>query len=49
MVVELGKFDIHFKTKVAIKGQALANFVAEFANVPKMEEVMEPFLHGACL
>ncbi|XP_022891607.1 uncharacterized protein LOC111406405 [Olea europaea var. sylvestris] len=40
--VELSEFDIVFKIRVAIKGQALANFVAEFANVPKVEEVMEP-------
>ena len=28
--VELGQFDIHFRPRTAIKGQALADFVAEF-------------------
>lgn len=41
-VVKLTEFDIYFKTRAVIKGQALADFVAEFANVLKMEEVMEP-------
>lgn len=41
-VVKLTEFDIYFKTRAVIKGQALADFVAEFANVSKMEEVMEP-------
>lgn len=40
--VELIKFDIFFKIRISIKGQALANFVDEFANVPKMKEIMEP-------
>ena len=34
-VVELGEFDIHFKSRNAIKGQALVDFVAEFTSVPE--------------
>ncbi|XP_022864755.1 uncharacterized protein LOC111384672 [Olea europaea var. sylvestris] len=41
-VVELSEFDIVFTTRASIKGQALANFVAEFTNVSEVEEVMEP-------
>ncbi|XP_022855998.1 uncharacterized protein LOC111377175 [Olea europaea var. sylvestris] len=40
--VELSEFDLVFKTRAAIKGQALANFVAEFANLPEVDEIMEP-------
>ncbi|XP_022859441.1 uncharacterized protein LOC111380181 [Olea europaea var. sylvestris] len=32
----------NFPLRTTIKAQALADFVAEFANVPGMEEVMEP-------
>ena len=28
--MELGQFDIHFRPRIAIKGQALADFIAEF-------------------
>lgn len=42
LVVELSEFDIHFKIRAAIKGQALANYVPEFSNVLEMEEAMEP-------
>ena len=28
--IELGQFDIHFRPCTTIKGQALADFVAEF-------------------
>lgn len=41
-IVELSEFDIHFKTRAAIKGQVLVDFVAKFTNVPVMEETMEP-------
>ncbi|XP_022881077.1 uncharacterized protein LOC111398398 [Olea europaea var. sylvestris] len=40
--VELSEFDLMFKARTAIKGQALADFVAEFANLPKVDEIMEP-------
>ncbi|XP_022875567.1 uncharacterized protein LOC111394008 [Olea europaea var. sylvestris] len=39
--VKLCEFDIVFKIRVAIKGRALVDFVAEFTNAPEMEEVME--------
>ncbi|XP_022888989.1 uncharacterized protein LOC111404409 [Olea europaea var. sylvestris] len=32
----------NFSLKTVIKGQALADFVAEFANLPKVDEIMEP-------
>lgn len=49
--MELSEFDIHFKIRAVIKGQALANFVAEFTDIPVMEETMEPAEppHGTCL
>lgn len=37
MGFELSEFDIVFKAKVAVKGQALANFMAKFTPLPKME------------
>ncbi|XP_022843327.1 uncharacterized protein LOC111366872, partial [Olea europaea var. sylvestris] len=40
--VELSEFDLVFKARAAIKGQALTDFVAEFANLPKVDEIMEP-------
>ncbi|KAL2497656.1 reverse transcriptase [Abeliophyllum distichum] len=40
--VELSLFDIAFKLKTAIKGQALADFMVEFANVPELEASMTP-------
>ncbi|XP_022876923.1 uncharacterized protein LOC111395145 [Olea europaea var. sylvestris] len=40
--VELSEFDLVFKARAAIKGQALADFVAEFANLPEVDEIMEP-------
>jgi ribonuclease HI len=36
--IELGQFDVEFVPKNAIKGQALADFLAEFTNVPEIEE-----------
>ncbi|XP_022848720.1 uncharacterized protein LOC111371032 [Olea europaea var. sylvestris] len=39
--VELSKFDLVFKAREAIKGQALVDFVAEFANLPEVDEIME--------
>ncbi|KAL2474245.1 Uncharacterized protein Adt_34981 [Abeliophyllum distichum] len=35
--VELSQFDIIYKPRAAIKGQALVYFVAEFANIPEVE------------
>ncbi|XP_022845288.1 uncharacterized protein LOC111368282 [Olea europaea var. sylvestris] len=32
----------NFPLRAAIKGRALADFVAEFANLPKVDEIMEP-------
>lgn len=40
--MELSEFDILLKARATIKGQVLADFLAEFVNVPKVEEVMEP-------
>lgn len=40
--VELSEFDILLKTRVAIEGLGLDDFVAEFANMPDVEKVMEP-------
>ena len=36
--IELVKFDIQFKPRTAIKGQTLANFIAEFTYTPKMTD-----------
>ncbi|KAL5543517.1 hypothetical protein UlMin_007301 [Ulmus minor] len=36
--IELGEFDIQFKPRTAIKGQALADFIAEFTYTPEMSE-----------
>ncbi|KAL5549382.1 hypothetical protein UlMin_004613 [Ulmus minor] len=36
--IELGEFDIQFKLQIAIKGQALADFIAEFTYTPEMSE-----------
>ncbi|KAL5568572.1 hypothetical protein UlMin_025147 [Ulmus minor] len=36
--IELGEFDIQFKPRTAIKGQALADFIAEFTYTPVMSE-----------
>lgn len=38
---ELSKFDIVLKARTTIKGQILVDFVAKFANVLEMEEVLE--------
>lgn len=38
--IELSEFDPLFKPRSAIKGQALAYFVAEFAETPEMEATM---------
>lgn len=48
--MELNEFDILFKA-IAIKCQALADFATEFANVPDVDEVMEPIEppHGTYL
>jgi ribonuclease HI len=36
--IELGQFDLEFISRNAIKGQALADFLVEFTNVPEIEE-----------
>jgi hypothetical protein len=36
--IELGQFDLEFMPKNVIKGQALADFLAEFTNLPGTEE-----------
>jgi ribonuclease HI len=36
--IELGQFDLKFVPRNAIKGQALADFLAEFTNLPRTEE-----------
>lgn len=40
--VKLTEFDIVYKIRTAVKGQALTDFVAEFTPVPEVEEEMEP-------
>ena len=37
--IELGQFDLEFVSRNAIKGKALIDFLAEFTNMPKTEEV----------
>ncbi|XP_022856950.1 uncharacterized protein LOC111378017 [Olea europaea var. sylvestris] len=39
--VELSEFDLVFKARATIKGQALADFMAKFANLPEVDEIME--------
>jgi hypothetical protein len=36
--IELGQFDLEFIPRNAIKGQALADFLVEFTNMPEIEE-----------
>jgi ribonuclease HI len=36
--IELGQFDLEFIPRNAIKGQALADFLAKFTNMPEVEE-----------
>lgn len=40
--MKLSEFDMVFKPKTSIKDPVLADFVAKFTNVPKVEETMEP-------
>jgi hypothetical protein len=37
--VELEHFDIEFHPRIVIKGQALADFLVEFCNIPESEEL----------
>jgi hypothetical protein len=37
--IELGQFDIQFHPRTAIKGQVLADFLAEFCNFPEADEL----------
>ena len=42
--VELGQFDLEYKPRVAVKGQALADFITEFSgDEPNEERSMVPF------
>ena len=46
--LELEKFDVFYKPQTAIKGQALANFLAEFTYIEDpIEEVILPDLQLA--
>ena len=36
--IELGEFDIQFKPRIAIKGQGLAGFIAEFTYTSEMTD-----------
>jgi ribonuclease HI len=36
--IELGQFDLEFIPRNAVKGQALADFLVEFTNMPEIEE-----------
>jgi hypothetical protein len=36
--IELGQFDLEFVPRNAIKGQVLADFLAELTNLPEAEE-----------
>ncbi|XP_022848717.1 uncharacterized protein LOC111371020 [Olea europaea var. sylvestris] len=39
--IEINEFDLLFRPRHAVKGQALANFMVEFAKAPKPEATME--------
>lgn len=39
---KLSEFDILFKTRTAIKGRDLVDFVAEFTNIQEMERKWTP-------
>ncbi|XP_022857284.1 uncharacterized protein LOC111378334 [Olea europaea var. sylvestris] len=39
--IELSEFDLMFRPRRAIKGQALADFMVEFTKAPEMEAIME--------
>ena len=43
--IKLGEFDIQFKLRTAIKGQALADFIAEFTYTPEVAEKDKQFGH----
>ncbi|XP_022860557.1 uncharacterized protein LOC111381073 [Olea europaea var. sylvestris] len=40
--IELSEFDLTFRPRGAIKGQALVDFMVEFTKAPEMEDIMEP-------
>lgn len=40
--IELSEFDLLFRSRHVIKGQALADFMVEFAKASEMEATMEP-------
>jgi beta-lactamase class A len=39
--VELGEFDLKFYPRTTIKAQVLADFIAEFSNLPESQEIPE--------
>jgi len=39
--IELSQFEVDYKPRMAIKGQALADFVAEFTGLPDLTEIVE--------
>jgi hypothetical protein len=39
--VELGEFDLEFHPRTTIKAQVLADFIAEFSNLPESQETPE--------
>lgn len=52
--IELGQFDVHFKSRTTIKGQALVDFLAEFSYQPddvesqlKEKSVWRLFIDGS--
>lgn len=40
--VELSKFNMVFKTRTTVKGQALIDFVVVFVHIPEIEKEIEP-------
>jgi ribonuclease HI len=48
-VVELGEFDIEYLPKAAVKGQAMADFIAEFTNPGNQEDQPTDNLWKVCV
>jgi hypothetical protein len=47
--VELGEFDIEYLPRTAIKGQAMADFIAEFTNPDNQEDrPTDNLMEGLC-
>jgi len=47
--IELGQIDIKFHPQIAIKGQALADFLVELCNTPESEELPKENTWVACV